>query len=176
MNAMSDPSAFKPLFEPASIAVVGAAATTVSGGNRFIRHLRSFGYTGQIFPIHPSAPEIEGLPAYRSLAEVPMRVDCAYVAVAARNAAEVLRSGRGNVHFAQVMSSGFGETEGGSSLEAELVHAAREAGTRLIGPNCLGVYSPKARVTFTEKTSVDTGTVGIVCQSGGLGIDIIRRG
>lgn len=105
-----------------------------------------------------------------------MKVDYAYVAVAARNAADVLRSGRGNVHFAQVMSSGFGETDGGSDLEAELVLAAREAGTRLIGPNCLGVYSPKARVTFTERTSADAGTVGIVCQSGGLGIDIIRRG
>lgn len=167
---------FKPLFHPETIAVVGASATSVSGGNRFIRNLRNFGYAGRIVPIHPSASEIEGLPARRSLADVPGEVDYAYVAVAARNAADVLRSGRGKVRFAQVMSSGFGETEDGAGLEAGLVAAAREAGTRLIGPNCLGVYSPAARVTFTEKTLQEPGPVGIVCQSGGLGIDIIRRG
>ena len=167
---------FKPLFHPECIAVVGASATAVSGGNRFIRHLRNFGYLGRIVPIHPSAPEVEGLPAVHRLADVPQTVDYAYVAVAARHAPEVLRSGRGNVRFAQVMSSGFGETGEGAGLEAELVAAAREAGMRLIGPNCLGVYSPAARVTFTDKTSPESGSVGIICQSGGLGIDIIRRG
>ncbi len=173
---MSTIDKFRPLFEPSTIAVVGASATAVGGGNRFIRHLKNFGYPGRIFPIHPSAPEIEGLPTCRSLAAVPVPVDYAYVAVAAHNAPDVIRSGRNNVRFAQVMSSGFGETAGGSELEAELMVAAREAGIRVIGPNCLGVYSPKARVTFTEGTSAEPGTIGIICQSGGLGIDIIRRG
>jgi acyl-CoA synthetase (NDP forming) len=107
---------------------------------------------------------------------VPGVVDYAYVAVAARNAPGVLRAPPGKVRFAQVMSSGFGETADGAQLESELVAAARAAGTRLIGPNCLGVYSPAGRVTFTEKTLAQPGSVGIVCQSGGLGIDIIRRG
>lgn len=173
---MSIRQEFGPLFRPSCIAVVGASATSVSGGNRFIRNLRNFGYEGRIVPIHPSAAEVEGLPACKSLADVPETVDYAYVAVAARNAPDVLRSGRGKVRFAQVMSSGFGETEGGAELESALTGAAREAGVRLIGPNCLGVYSPAARVTFTEKTTSEAGPVGIVCQSGGLGIDIIRRG
>lgn len=173
---MSKVDPFAALFHPACIAVVGASATSVSGGNRFIRHLRDFGYPGRIVPIHPTATEIEGLPAYTSLGEVPDGVDYAYVAVAARNAPAVLRSGRGKVRFAQVMSSGFGETGGGAGLEQELVAAAREAGTRLIGPNCLGIYSPAARVTFTAGTVAEAGPVGVVCQSGGLGIDIIRRG
>lgn len=173
---MSKLEEFGFLFRPACIAVVGASATSVSGGNRFIRNLRNFGYEGRIVPIHPSAPEVEGLPACKSLADVPQPVDYAYVAVAARNAPDVLRSGRGKVRFAQVMSSGFGEIEGGAALERELATAAREAGVRLIGPNCLGVYSPAGRVTFTEKAQAEPGPVGIVCQSGGLGIDIIRRG
>jgi len=173
---MTNLEQFTPLFHPRTIAVVGASATTVSGGNRFIRNLRDFGYTGHIVPIHPTAAEVEGLKAYRSLADVPGEVDYAYVAVSACVAPDVLRSGRDKVKFAQVMSSGFGETEDGAALESDLVAAAREAGTRLIGPNCLGVYSPAGRVTFTEKTLAESGTVGIVCQSGGLGIDIIRRG
>jgi len=167
---------FRPLFEPKTIAVVGASTTSVSGGNRFIRHLKNFGYEGHIIPIHPTAEEVEGLAAFPSLGAVPQPIDYAYVAVAARNAADVIRAGKDNVRFAQVMSSGFGETAGGATLESELVAAAKEAGTRIIGPNCLGVYSPKSRVTFTAGSTPESGSIGIICQSGGLGIDIIRRG
>ena len=131
---------FRPLFEPATIAVVGASTSSVSGGNRFIRHLKNFGYDGRIIPIHPTAGEVEGLPAFPSLGAAPVPIDYAYIAVAARNASEVIRAGKDNVRFAQVMSSGFGETEGGARLESDLVAAAREAGMRVIGPNCLGVY------------------------------------
>lgn len=172
---MSTREEFRPLFHPARIAVVGASATSVSGGNRFIRNLKNFGYAGAILPIHPKAEEIEGLRAYPSLADVPHQIDYAYVAVAAAAAPGVVRSGGGKVRFAQVMSSGFSEM-GGADLEAELVAAAREVGTRVIGPNCLGTYSPEARLTFTDKTTAEPGSIGVVCQSGGLGIDIIRRG
>jgi acetate---CoA ligase (ADP-forming) len=167
---------FRPLFSPSSVAVVGASATTVSGGNRFIRHLRAFGYAGPVYPIHPTAAEIEGLPAFRALGDVPQVVDYAYVSVGAAIVPSVLRSMAGRVRVAQVMSSGFGETGEGAGLEHEMLKAAREAGVRVIGPNCLGVYSPLARITFTERTSTETGPVGVVCQSGGLGIDILRRG
>jgi acyl-CoA synthetase (NDP forming) len=173
---MSALDAFRPLFQPASIAVVGASATTVSGGNRFIRHLKAFGFAGPVYPIHPTAAEIEGLPAMRALDAVPGVVDYAYVAVGAGRVPAVIRSMAGRVRIAQVMSSGFGETAAGRALEAAMVDAARAAGVRVVGPNCLGVYSPAARVTFTERTSDEAGSVGVVCQSGGLGIDILRRG
>jgi len=167
---------FSPLFAPASIAVVGASATSVSGGNRFIRHLIAFGYDGKVYPVHPTAREIEGLPAYPDVNALPDVIDYAYVAVGAANVPAVIRSFAGHVRIAQVMSSGFSETEGGQELEREVARTAGEAGVRVIGPNCLGVYSPKGRITFTERTSKEAGSVGIVCQSGGLGIDIIRRG
>jgi len=168
--------AFDALFAPAAIAVVGASATSVSGGNRFIRHLKAFGYGGNIFPIHPSASEIEGLPAFASASATPTPIDYAYVAVSAEQVPALLRSFAGRVRIAQVMSSGFSESSGGHELEHDLVRAAREANVRVIGPNCLGVYSPRGRVTFTERTTLEAGTVGVVCQSGGLGVDIIRRG
>ncbi|HTO46211.1 MAG TPA: CoA-binding protein [Burkholderiales bacterium] len=167
---------FSPLFAPTSIAVVGASATSVSSGNRFIRHLRGFGYGGAIYPVHPTAREIEGLPAYPSVNAAPGPIDYAYVAVGAANVPAVIRSFAGHVRIAQVMSSGFGETASGHVLERELVQAARDAGLRVVGPNCLGVYSPRGRVTFAERTSGEAGPVGVVSQSGGLGIDIIRRG
>lgn len=167
---------FRPLFAPSSVAVVGASATTVSAGNRFLRHLKAFGFPGPVYPVHPSATEIEGLQAFPSFAGVPRMVDYAYVSVGAPNVPSVLRAMKGRVRIAQVMSSGFAETPEGRELDRAMVAAAREAGIRVVGPNCLGVYSPTARITFTERTSPEAGRVGVVCQSGGLGIDILRRG
>lgn len=167
---------FRPLFEPQTVAVVGASAKGGALPNVFIRRIREFGYAGAIYPIHPSAAEIEGLPAYRSLGETPQPVDYAYIAIAAAQVPPLLEGARGRVRFAQVISSGFGEVEEGRALEAQLAAAARAGGMRLLGPNCLGLYSPRGRVTFTETWPREAGAVGVVSQSGGLGTDIVRRG
>jgi acyl-CoA synthetase (NDP forming) len=75
-----------------------------------------------------------------------------------------------------VISSGFGEVAEGVELQADLVRAARESGCRLLGPNCLGIYSPRGRINFSAGASRELGTAGVVSQSGGLGTDIIKRG
>ena len=167
---------FKPLFEPKTVAVVGASTKGTALPNVFIRRIREFGYAGAIYPIHPSAESIDGLKAYRSLGDTPEPVDYAYIAIAAAQVPPLLAEARGRVRFAQVISSGFGEVDEGRELQEALAAAARAGGMRLIGPNCLGIYSPRGRVTFTEIGPEETGAVGIVSQSGGLGTDIIRRG
>jgi acyl-CoA synthetase (NDP forming) len=158
------------------VAVVGASTRGAALPNIFIRRIREFGYTGEIYPIHPSAQEIDGLRAYRGLGDTPQPVDYAYIAIAAAQVAPLLREARGRVRFAQVISSGFGEVDEGKALQEELAAAARDGGMRLIGPNCLGLYTPRGRVTFAEIGPEEVGGVGIVSQSGGLGTDIIRRG
>jgi len=167
---------FRPLFEPKTVAVVGASTKGAALPNVFIRRIREFGYKGEIYPIHPQAERIDGLKAYRSLGDTPQPVDYAYIAIAAAQVPPLLREARGRVRFAQVISSGFGEVDEGKELQEELAAAARAGGMRLIGPNCLGIYTPRGRVTFTEIGPEETGPVGIVSQSGGLGTDIIRRG
>ena len=167
---------FKPLFEPKTVAVVGASTRGTALPNVFIRRIREFGYGGAIYPIHPSAESIDGLKAYRSLGETPEPVDYAYIAIAAAQVPPLLEEARGRVRFAQVISSGFGEMDEGRELQEALAVAARAGGMRLIGPNCLGIYTPRGRVTFTEIGPEETGVVGVVSQSGGLGTDIIRRG
>lgn len=167
---------YLPIFQPRVVAVVGASATGATPGNEFIRHSRAFGYAGRMVPIHPSATTVEGLPAARSFAEVGETVDFAYVAVAAQHVPDLISSAAGNVRFAQVMSSGFGEVEKGRELERRLVENARAAGVRVIGPNCLGVYSPRGGLSFIGGASRDPGPVGVITQSGGLGVDIILRG
>ncbi len=167
---------FMPLFAPQTVAVVGASTRGTALPNIFIRRIREFGYEGAIYPIHPRAAEIDGLPAYKSLGETPQPVDYAYIAIAAAQVPPLLTAANGRVRFAQVISSGFGEVDEGKELQEQLVAAARAGGMRLLGPNCLGIHTPRGRVTFTETGPTEVGEVGVVSQSGGLGTDIIRRG
>lgn len=167
---------FTPLFAPQTVAVVGASSKGNALPNIFIRRIRELGYTGDIYPIHPTAAEIDGLTAYKSLADTPRPVDYAYIAVSAAQIPAMLVAANGHVRFAQVISSGFGEVDEGRGLQDELAAAARAGGMRLLGPNCLGIYTPRGRVTFVENGPREVGAVGIISQSGGLGTDIIRRG
>jgi len=164
------------LFAPRTVAVVGASATGVTIANTFIQRMKNFGYDKPIYPIHPSAKEIEGMPAYPSLAETPEPVDYCYIAVGAARVPEVLQGAKGRVRFAQVISSGFGEVADGVALQEALVRAARENECRVLGPNCLGMYSPRGKLTFPQSAPKELGTVGAITQSGGLGTDIITRG
>ncbi|MCE2493905.1 MAG: CoA-binding protein [Alphaproteobacteria bacterium] len=167
---------FRPLVEPRAIAVAGASASSVTLGNEIINHVRNFGFKGGIYPIHPSAEEVEGLRAYRTFADLPEIVDYAYVSVAAPSIPGLLSGAGGKVRFAQVSSSGFGETVAGKELEDHIVAAARAGGSRLVGPNCIGIYCPKGHLTWVGGVSPEPGPVGIVTQSGGLGTNMIRRG
>lgn len=176
MNTHNVIEHYTPLFEPKTVAVVGASTKGTALPNVFIRRIREFGYTGDIYPIHPTAEQIDGLKAYPSLADTPKPVDYAYIAVGAAQIPPMLAAAKGRVRFAQVISSGFGEVDEGKALQRELAEAAIDGGMRLLGPNCLGLYTPRGRITFAEVAQPEVGSVGVVSQSGGLGTDIIRRG
>jgi acyl-CoA synthetase (NDP forming) len=167
---------FRALFAPRTVAIVGASASKATLGNTFMRRIREFGFAGVIYPIHPDASHIDGVPAWPSLAHTPQPVDYCFIVVGASRVPEVIRSGRGRVRFAQVISSGFGEVPDGVALQADLLAAARQTGCRIVGPNCLGLYSPRGGITFVEAASRTPGAVGVVSQSGGLGTDIVTRG
>lgn len=176
-SEQQDPlTTFRPLFEPRTIAVLGASTKDVAIANTFIRRMKAFGYEGQIYPIHPTAAEIEGLTAYPDLASTPEIVDYAYVAIGAARIPDTLALANGRCRIGQVISSGFGEVEEGKALEADLLAKARGAGMRVIGPNCLGTYSPRGRLTFPAGAPTEIGHIGVVSQSGGLSTDIIKRG
>jgi acyl-CoA synthetase (NDP forming) len=175
--APDDPeSYFAPLFAPKTIAVVGASSSSVNIANTFIERQAEYGFPGAIYPIHPSAETISGLPAYPSLGDTPEPVDYAYLAIGADRVPPLLSAANGRVKFAQVISAGFGEVEEGVSLQNDLVTAAHDGGCRIIGPNCLGLHTPRGRISFTKNASPELGTVGVISQSGGLGTDIVRRG
>ena len=167
---------FQPLFEPKTVAVLGASTKDVAIANTFIRRMKDFGYAGKIYPIHPSATEVEGLKAYPNLGRTPEPVDYAYVAIGAERIPDAIAEANGRCRIAQVISSGFGEVEDGRALEHALIKKTRAAKVRVLGPNTLGTYSPRGGLTFPQNAPKAVGTVGIVAQSGGLSTDIIKRG
>ena len=117
VQSISALESFKPLFEPKTVAVLGASTKDVTIANTFIRRMKNFGFAGEIYPIHPSAADIEGLKAYPSLGRTPQPVDYAYIAIGAERIPGVIVEANGRCRIAQVISSGFGEVEEGIALE-----------------------------------------------------------
>jgi acyl-CoA synthetase (NDP forming) len=158
------------LFHPRSIAIVGAPRG-IKAGSVFLTALLQQGFEGKIYPVNPNAEEIEGLKAYPTLSQIPGSVDLAIILVPHLGAAGALREcAAKGVKGAVLFTAGYKETgtEAGRALEAELVREAHAAGLRLIGPNGMGLYSPKTGLSFFPQMSSDPGPVGIISQSGSL--------
>lgn len=170
-----------PFLHPRSIAIVGASGRT---NNRFARPLRfllRYGYGGTVYPVNPGYPELHGLPCYPDLAALPEVPDLACVLVSAdRVVAAVRQCVEAGVQAVIVYSAGFAELgEAGARMQRELVELVRGSGTRLLGPNSLGlVYAPSRIVaTFTgalEQRGPEPGPVAYVGQSGAIGGSLLQ--
>lgn len=164
------------LLYPRSIAVVGASTQPDKVGGMPIRLLRELGYAGRLYPVNPSAAEVQGLRAHGSLADIGEPVDLAIVAVPASASQDVMAQLAGNgTRAAVVFTSGFAEAgEGGVRLQDMLARSARDAGVTLLGPNCLGAMNLRERMfaTFSPiplSGVPPVGEVGLVSQSGAFG-------
>ena len=165
------------LLRPRRIAVVGASTSRPGFGNRALAALRGVGRTDDVWAVHPTATEIDGVPAVASVSMVPGGADYLLIAVPAATCAAVIREAAPHVGIAHVVSGGFGEIGAdGSSLEDELRDAARTSGVRVLGPNCMGVYAPAGRQAFQLKVNHDAGPVTVLSQSGGLAGDVVQLG
>ena len=141
------------------------------------RRASAFGWDDGLYALHPEAHEVDGVPAVADLEEIDDPVDYLLVAVPAARCADVVRATAGRVPFVHVISGGFDEIgTDGAALSEGLLAAARAANTRVIGPNCIGVYSPAGRQAFLLNAPHASGTVSVVSQSGGLSGDVITTG
>ena len=115
---------------------------------RFLSNLQKAGYRRRILPIHPAASELEGMPAYPTLAAVPGDIDLAEISVPTSQVAAVARDAAAkHVKALVVITAGFSETGAvGRALEAGLLDIVRGAGMRMIGPNCMGVLNAASGV------------------------------
>ncbi len=166
MNSPSPPPSLTPLMQPRSIAVLGASPRENTLGNNAVANLKRFGYGGRIFPVHPSAPEVAGLPAYANVASLPEAPDCAVVALSSDKVVQTLGDAvaRGT-RAAVVFASGFAETDAeGRARQEELQALCERTGLVICGPNCLGL------VNVTERISLYSSSVPEGLRAGGLAV------
>jgi len=169
-DLVADAASLTHLFKPSSIAVIGAGRRPGSVGHAVLANLVTSGYRGPVEVVNPHAEEILGVSCARSVAALSRTPELAVVCLPAPAAAEAVEAcGERGVRAVVIVSSGLTGTGNGERVRA----AAREYGMRLVGPNCLGVVSTDPAcpydLTFLA-TPVRAGNIGVVTQSGGVGI------
>ncbi len=167
------------LFKPRAVAIVGASTKELSIGNVIIRNLQKYGYKGKIYPLNPSAPEVCGIKAYKTLEEIPDQVDLAHVIIPSRFVPQTIEDcGKKGIKAVIINSAGFSELgEEGARLQEDFLRRGKEFGVRVFGPNCQGIINSdpelKAYCNFTF-TYPDPGYVSVVALSGGVGALIMQ--
>ena len=161
------------LFRPRTVAVIGASTKKRSIGNRIIKNLLDFGYTGAIYPISLKADEIDGVKAYKSILDVPSDVDVVHMVIPSKFVPQAIDDcGKKKVKFVILNGGGFAEVgPEGAAIQDACLKNARAHGIRIFGPNCQGIINtdPEVRAycnfTFTKP---DPGHISIVALSGGV--------
>jgi len=159
----------EPIFNPRSIAVIGASRREGTIGQQVTKNLIEGKFPGPIYPINPGATEILGLKAYPSISDVPEPVDAAVYCVPADKVLDVARQcAKAGVKGHIVITSGFAET-GNRKDEEELVRIAKASGGRVIGPNIVGTMSNPAlcNASFAPVLPYN-GQTALISQSGAL--------
>ena len=170
--------ALERIFAPQSVAIVGVPRGRKTG-RMLMEGLMKPGFKGALYPINPNADEILGLKAYPSVSAIGKPVDLAIVVTPPDAVPAVLEEcGRAGVAGAVVFPSGFDElgTAEGEARSVRLLAAAREAGVRLIGPNCMGLYVPARGLATGPGSSPNVGDVSFLSQSGSMLSFFAREG
>ena len=161
------------LFRPRSVAVIGASTKDLSIGNRVIKNLVDFGFTGTVYPINPSADEVRGIKAYKSILDCPDNIDVVHMVIPAKFVPQAVEEcGKKGVKHIIINSGGFSETGAeGTAIEKDFLARAKRYGIRILGPNCQGIINSDAAIraycnfTFTKP---EPGFISIVALSGGV--------
>jgi acetyltransferase len=162
------------LFSPRSVAVVGASPRETSPGRAVLRNLRAAGFAGSIGLINPHYDEIEGVRSVRTIRELPEAPDLLVIAAPPQSVpAIVAAAGERGTATAIIITAGLGH--GAGSLAEACEKAARATGLRLVGPNCLGVLAPRARLnaSFAARTP-PAGDLALVSQSGAITAGLVE--
>ena len=159
------------LFLPKAIAVVGASRDSRKLGNRLIRYTRQAGFSGAIYGVNPaSGVVLDRATPVKSLSDVEEPLDLAILAVPRTSVLPALRDCVAvGIRTVIVPGSGFGEnSQDGARSETEISRLVREAGIRVLGPNCFGASSGPGAINLTPFEHIPRGTVGLVSQSGNV--------
>ena len=178
---MSTDRPLAPLFEADRLAIIGASDRNHYAVNIF-KNLQNMGFDpSRIIPINPGRPEVFGLKAYPSILEVPGEIPLAVIAVNNKAVASVVEdAGKKGVKAAVIFADGFAEGgDVGKQLQQELTDAAKAAGIKLLGPNCMGFVSVRAKLGIWGgelPKNLRAGNIGCIFQSSGMMNLLINAG
>lgn len=163
-------------FNPKSVAIVGASSNFTKIGGRPVHNMKISGYGGKVFPVNPGAAEIQGLPAFPAVGDIPDAVDMAVIVVPMPHVEPAVTACiEKGVKAAIVLSSGFAEiSEDGARAQRRLADLGAEGGLRIMGPNCMGVMNTGTGMIATfisaiGDTGPERGTISVAAQSGAFG-------
>ncbi len=161
------------MFEPKSVAVIGASRRESSVGHAVLANLINGGFPGKVFPVNPKAEEILGLTCYATILEAPYEIDLAVISVVSVGVPEVMRQcAEKGVRAVVIISSGFREIgKEGRKLEDEVIGIARKNNIALLGPNCLGLINTNPKISLNASFSSimpGQGNISFISQSGAL--------
>ena len=170
------------ILHPRSVAVLGASESKAKFGGRIMSFLVQHGFAGELYPINLNRTEVLGRKAYASIGAVPAPPDVAILAVPPHALVPSVReAAEAGVGCCVIITTGFAEAgPEGVARQAELVDISGRTGTRLIGPNCMGLIVPHHHLALCSSVVLDTerlldGTVSLVSQSGALMVSIYDR-
>ena len=171
-------ASLRPFFCPKVVAVIGASARRGSIGGELFRNILAADFQGVAHPVNRKGTPVAGVRGFRSVGEIPDRVDLAVICLPANQVLEAAAAA-----FAQgtralcVISAGFAETGGeGAERQERLLALVRAHGARLVGPNCLGIAVPGLglNATFAPR-ALPPGSIGFSSQSGALGLALLEK-
>ena len=146
----------KSIFEPESVAIVGASERANSVGSQVLLNVVE-GFSGKIYPVNPKHDKVRGLDCYPSLSHIDHPIDLVIIAIPATRIPTVMREcTQHQVRAVIVLSAGFAEVgKKGESLQNEIVDIAKTYNIPLLGPNCLGILRPRVglNATFAKSTA-----------------------
>ncbi len=198
VEILSEEDKLKKYFHPESVAVIGASANPAKIGYRVLGNIlfgqipsgenaeqeiqervekKQFAYPGKVYPVNIKGGEILGLKVYKSLLDIPGRVDMAVICVPPKFVKEVItQCGKKGCYAATVITAGFGES-GNVNMEKEMIYEARKWGVRIIGPNCFGVFNTYLPLNATFARDIPLkGPISFISQSGAVGASAIIYG
>ena len=175
---MSITQDLKPLFYPDSVALIGASANPAKVGNRILKVLKKT--VANLYPVHPVEKEVLGLRVFNEIEDLPENISLALVTISAERAVEAVRScAVKGIKVVVIVSGGFSEIGGeGSFLENELLEIHKKYGTRMLGPNSLGIFLPETGldtifVEHGDKALSGGGGIAFITQSGSVGTEAL---
>lgn len=159
------------LFNPNSIAVVGASDRIGSVGLKVMSNLMSSGFSGHLFPVNPKHATVCGKKCYASVCDIPDAIDLAVITTPAASVLTIMEEcGRKKIHSVIIISAGFSELgDKGKILEQQILLTAQQHDIRFIGPNCLGVMRPQSHLNATfDNNNALPGQIALLSQSGAI--------